>query len=623
MANISDYFGSSGGGGAGDTYTASTAIAKNPIVAGKSYALTSDGGIVTPAGGTIASVGGFDTTQFVNSHEYSVSIYGDVFLPDAETSGAYFVITTDAHGSYPGKLFVNKGGVPTELGGTEIGINMENYWQQVSYSAVYLKNYAEDNTYWYYALMGMKRGSSDTYYRSGWYTFAVTKASHAFPGSNYANPYYKTWDSWDDNNSDRNRAEGMFVGNSNNELVVDSLRGGTKLIRMRGNAYNDNYVSVETANLESSGNYANLYNASTGSQGISTLSEGSHVAYFKVDDANGKFIILYTKDGDAGYSYYHGSTPASGNTTYSSEIDVSGTLGSNMQYAHFIATANPLVYYATYLDSSTTLSYQKITFASDLTSASMATMATLTVPGGYGSYMGGTTYWARQYDEGIQRNQKLSIPGDEILLIWGSSDAASDTGRTLIFPASGTPSDGGTNTINTDFSRIGYTVGLTLTLANNGEHIVAHTHAASEAEGYDLVSAKKYAPYKNTVENVAIARAAGNVGDTINIDLKTGDTATAALSTDFYATKENMVYPLDVAGNVTAESKIKSIQRGRTYTGSSGGSSTTISPVNREKSTLNFTTYSGDGDGELSSSSRITFYKSSANYFNWEVIEYV
>ena len=615
--------GSGGGGGAGDTYTASTATAKNTIVAGKSYALTSDGGIVTPAGGNIASVGGFDTTQFVNSHEYSVSIYGDVFLPDAESSGAYFVLTVDAHGQNPGKLFVNKGGSPTELGGTEVGITMQNYWTQVGNSAVYLKNYAEDDTYWYYALMGMKRGSSDTYYRSGWYTFSVTKASHAFPGINYANPYYKTWDSWDDNNSDRNRAEGMFVGNSNNELVVDSLRGGTQLIRMRGNAYDDNNVNVQTANLESSGNYINQYNASTGSQSINTLSEGSHVAYFKVDDANGKFIILYTKDGDAGYSYYHGSTPASGNTTFSSEIDVSGTLGSNMQYAHFIATSNPLVYYATYLDGSTTMYYQKITFASDLASASMATMGSFTVPGGYGAYMGGTTNWARKYDEGIQRNQKLNIPGDEIFLIWGSSDATADTGRTLLFPASGTPSDGGANTINSDFPTIGYTVGLTLTLANNGEHIVAHTHGASEIEGYVLVSAKKYAPYKNTTDRVAIARSSGNVGDTINIDLKTGDTATAALSTDFYVTKENMVYPLDVTGNVTAESKIKSIQRGRTYTGSSGGSSTTISPVNREKSTLNFTTYSGGGDGELSSSSRITFYASSATYFNWEVIEYV
>ena len=64
-------FGGSGGGG-GDTYTASTAVAKSSIVAGKSYALTSDGGIVTPAEGTIASVESIDTTQFESNYEDAV-----------------------------------------------------------------------------------------------------------------------------------------------------------------------------------------------------------------------------------------------------------------------------------------------------------------------------------------------------------------------------------------------------------------------------------------------------------------------------------------------------------------------------------------------------------------------
>ena len=86
----------SSGGGSGDTYTASTATAKNIIEAGKSYALTSDGGIVTPATGVLAQVGSFTAEDMFNNMENSVSIYGDVFLPDAETSGAYFVLVADA-----------------------------------------------------------------------------------------------------------------------------------------------------------------------------------------------------------------------------------------------------------------------------------------------------------------------------------------------------------------------------------------------------------------------------------------------------------------------------------------------------------------------------------------------
>ena len=96
--------GGGSGGGAGDTYTASTATAKNVIEAGRSYALTSDGGIVTPPAGSLAQVGGFNTEDFMSNYEYSVSIYGDVFLPDAATSGAYFVLVADAHSSYQGYL---------------------------------------------------------------------------------------------------------------------------------------------------------------------------------------------------------------------------------------------------------------------------------------------------------------------------------------------------------------------------------------------------------------------------------------------------------------------------------------------------------------------------------------
>ncbi len=618
----------SSGGGSGDTYTASTATAKNIIEAGKSYALTSDGGIVTPATGVLAQVGSFTAEDMFNNMENSVSIYGDVFLPDAETSGAYFVLVADAQSSYGGYLLVNKGGEPVSSGGSGIYFSLSSQWSSATSCSLYLVQYGETTDNWYYGLMGMK---DSTYWRSGWYTFGVEKSTHQILNSNYANPYTTTWDSWDDSNSSNVNSVAYMSGNSNNKMLFSSLRGGDKLIRARGNAYDDDHeVYVETGGLRNDTSYTthNMYDYSTGSLTI-TPTEDGHCAFFKVDDANGTFIFLFTKDGDGGFSYHHGSTPASGSTTYSSEIDVTGTLGSNMQYAHFIATSNPLVYYATYLDGSTTMYYQKITFASDLASASMATMGNFTVPGGYGSYMGGTSYWARYYHQGAGRGSaRLNIPGDETLLIWGSSYPASDTGRTLLFPASGTPSDGGANTINNDFETASGG-SLMLTLTGDGKNIVAHQQGQSESEGYAMVSAQKYAPYKNTIDKVAIARAAGNVGDTINIDLKTGDTATAALSTDFYVTKESMVYPLDVEGATTDKTIIKSIQRGVKY-----GTNTTvsISSVNLNKSFLNLsigpTDASADnqGRGRFTSPSVITFDvdRNTANvYYNWEVIEYV
>ena len=619
-----------GGGGAGDTYTASTATAKNVIEAGKSYALTSDGGIVTPPAGTIAQVGGFVTEDMFNNMENSVSIYGDVFLPDAETSGAYFVLVADGQSAYNGYLLINKNGQPVSSGSSGVYFNLSTQWTSVGSCSLYLVQYGETTDNWYYGLMGMKDSS---YWRSGWYTFGVDKSTHQILNSNYANPYTTTWDSWDDGNSSNVIATTYMSGNSNNKMLFSSLRGGNKLIRARGNAYDDDHeVYVETANLEastSSNNY-NMYTSSSGSLTI-TPTEDGHCAFFKVDDANGTFIFLFTKDGDGGFSYHHGSTPASGSTTYSSEIDVSGTLGTNMQYAHFIATANPLVYYATYLDSSTTMYYQKITFASDLASASMATMGSFTVPGGYGSYSGGTSYWARYYHQNSNRaSARLNIPGDETLLIWGTSYPASDTGRTLLFPASGTPSDGGANSINNDFDTASG-ASLKLTLTGDGKNIVAHQHGQSETEGYEMVSAQKYAPYKHTVDKVAIARAAGNVGDTINIDLKTGDTATAALSTDFYVTKESMVYPLKVAGSdTTYTTAIKSIQRGTGYS-SSQSTVISISSVNKNKSQLVMNGWNSSQNkgitGVLTSGSQITVTKSNSYSYGysyaWEVVEYV
>ena len=237
----------SSGGGSGDTYTASTATAKNIIEAGKSYALTSDGGIVTPATGVLAQVGSFTAEDMFNNMENSVSIYGDVFLPDAETSGAYFVLVADAQSSYGGYLLVNKGGEPVSSGGSGIYFSLSSQWSSATSCSLYLVQYGETTDNWYYGLMGMK---DSTYWRSGWYTFGVEKSTHQILNSNYANPYTTTWDSWDDSNSSNVNSVAYMSGNSNNKMLFSSLRGGDKLIRARGNAYDDDHeVYVETGGL--------------------------------------------------------------------------------------------------------------------------------------------------------------------------------------------------------------------------------------------------------------------------------------------------------------------------------------------------------------------------------------
>ena len=544
----------SSGGGSGDTYTASTAVAKSAITAGKSYNLTADGGIVDPVT-VVGNSGGQDPTIFdaTSNFENCVSIYGDVITPDGK---AWFVAAQDTSSPYQCLLYINKDGDGTRIAGdsSDSYFNQSNGVYSPYESAFYLHNYADDGTCWYYLLTGTKKHSySSVYFATGCFTFRVNKATHSIDGINYVNPYTRQWWGWSDNHGSRVRKESFYTGNSNNKHWVNSMRGGKHLLYAQGNAYDGDHeytVYMGNTHAPSAGTESQQYWQSNGSMTI-TPTEDGHNPFFKVSDANGTFICLYVKDGDTGYSYKHASCPASqsGAMTSSAEIDVTGTLGSNMQYAHFIATSNPLVYYATYLDNSTTMYYQKITFASDLTSASMATMGSFTVPGGYGSYGGGVTRWARYYHLGYGSSgrsyTKLSLPQFEKFLLWGTSSPASDTGRTLLFPAVGTPSDGGANTINTDFQVNG--ILLTLTLANGGDWIVAHEHNGAEARGYEVVAAAKYGSAR-TSSAPAIARTTGITGDTIKIDLKTGDTATASLSTAHYLTKENMVYPLAVEG---------------------------------------------------------------------------
>ena len=142
--------------------------------------------------------------------------------------------------------------------------------------------------------------------------------------------------------------------------------------------------------------------------------------------------------------------------------------------------------------------------------------------------------------------------------------------------------------------------------------------------------------FKKTADLVAIARADGAVGATVNIDLKTGDTASATLSTDYYLAKEGMSYPLDVEGGAGAAftTAIKSVQRGY-VTSTSASFTVSIAAVNTEKAFLNFSTnraYSGTFQagvhprGTLSDGSTITFNRGGTStqiYVAWEVIEYV
>ena len=218
------------------------------------------------------------------------------------------------------------------------------------------------------------------------------------------------------------------------------------------------------------------------------------------------------------------------------------------------------------------------------------------------------------------------------------ANSAAKNAVVLSFPASGDPSELGLTTLNNSLAGV-YGTKMIMQSMNN-ESMISLSHPWVSGgnydrgeQGYAIYYTDNFNPnFKKTADLVAVARADGAVGATVNIDLKTGDTASATLSTDYYLTKEGMSYPLDVEGGAGAEftTAIKSIQRG-VYALSATSATTSIAAVNQDKCFVSSSSSSSSGADEdayvqLSDSTTLIFVRNSnsgTTDISWEVIEFV
>ena len=211
-------------------------------------------------------------------------------------------------------------------------------------------------------------------------------------------------------------------------------------------------------------------------------------------------------------------------------------------------------------------------------------------------------------------------------------NAAGSSALALSFPATGTPSVLGTTTLNNELNSVLYTSCYMQSLFD-GQMLSIQDPNSVVARGRAIYYTEHYNPaFKKTAALPAIARADGDVGSTVNIDLKSGDTATTTLSSDFYLTKEGMSYPLDVEDAAGAEftTAIKSIQRG-VYALSATSATTSIAAVNQDKCFVSSSSSSSSGADEdayvqLSGSTTLIFVRNSnsgTTDISWEVIEFV
>ena len=652
-----------GGGGAGDTYTASTAVADIPVESGKSYALSSDGKLVpsdlivtkrqaltVPASNVYGGSG----------YAYAFNVYGDMVTPDGKAT--FHFIGDNGNGNY-GIFYIS-----LDRGLTSNGPVMDSTtgnpfdrsigWGGSTGARMYMRLLGEDDTYYYYTLFCdfYEASTSSTNYSVG-RGIMVKKADYTFNTTGTddvagaQSPIWRTRTATNVSNyqhdHDYSRQSKQFFFTCRNKDIFVWTEG-LNSVSEYGFVLNavDTYRSSDSTYW--GGTSMGLPKTSGVEQSNNThrdnVTAQQHLPLFKVDDANGIFIAQYyaASGSNSGQHVFLKYTIAADHTiTTSSEVLIGGTdpAQGSAAFGHWIATSNPLIYYYLYHDSGSSLYYTPCTWNSDWTTATWGTQVQLTLPiamtDGYG-----TSNWANDYDD-ILMGVKHSVPEKELFFMTGNSGHTDRSALALSFPASGTPSVLGTVALNKvlDHSSADYNA-MHMQSMNNGTMFSVQAQGGThETYGYAIHYTDYWNPnFKKTTSKPAIARADGDIGDTVNIDLKTGDTATATLSSNFYLTKENMSYPLD-SGDTSPDqpSVIKSIQRGIAYLDNNtqvgyAGANITISPVNTSKAFLNvsmgptYNNVTSIGRGFLSGSNTITFNlvaDNTAAYWNWEVIEYV
>jgi len=643
---------SGGGGGAGDTYTASTAVADLPVESGKNYALSSDGKLVA-ADLLVAKQATQPVPNSVNGasgYQYSLNVYGDMVTPDGKAT--FHFIADDGSGNYA-MFYISLDGGQTNNGlvmksGSGNPFDRSIGWGGSSGGSMYLRCLGEDDTYYYYIFWcnWYEATTSSTNYGMG-RGFMVKKSDHTFHGYGSSDLHTSVMPIWharaqsanvnyqEDHDYSR-QSKYFFHTCRNKDIFVWTYAQYNMPL------YGFMVAAVDTYRSSDSQYYGGTSMGLPKNSGVQysntthrdNVTQQQHMPFFKVDDANGIFIAPYycasgTNNGQHVFLKY--TVAANHTITTSSEILIGGTdpAQGSAGYGHWIATTNPLIYYYLYHSSSTSLYHTKCTWNSDWTAATWGTQVQITLPltmtGGWG-----TSSWANDYDY-ADMGLKHSVPEKELFFMTGNNDNTDKSALALSFPATGTPSVIGTTTLNTVLGTDGnadYNAMQMQSLHNGTMFATLPLKGNMETYGYAIHYTDFFNPnFKKTMDKPAIARADGAIGDTVNIDLKTGDTSTATLSSDFYLTKEGMSYPLDVEGGTSAASSvIKSIQRGVSTLSSVATINTAISKVSVDKS---FVTSGGESSGtrvELAGPTTINITRTSSSgtaYISWEVIEFV
>ena len=401
------------------------------------------------------------------------------------------------------------------------------------------------------------------------------------------------------------------------EYVSTSASTTNVTITVSSGTVNTNFVSASAGTTTT---FTSIYSA-------------TNVSLTKYDDGSGNFLLMYCTG--TGSLVFKKILVAADGTHTVTDLSVSGlSLGTTVAtqihaqrcvlqesevLGKYLLFSNPYIYQA---------NYQKISYNGTAVTAGgfqKYNTATTNAADYFFRYSGSSTPGLRaagqifyQYAEdavyvapiGTHANWSSYVTGAKWIL--GSGDVSDTAVTTTVFNEVARPGD----TSESLLSRASN--GIISSKINYNNASSAYIKAASDRIFY---------PLGITKEQVAYVRQAGDVGDTVNISLVEGITSSDTLSSTYFLNKEDFYYALSsITGS--GASVIKSIQRGTNYFGADN--SITIATVDVNKSFINYHSWANanyqpsTGQLTLTNSTTLTYdWVASANYVQWEVIEYV
>lgn len=543
MSNFSDFVSSSGGGGA--SFTASTALAKNPVVAGEEYYLDEGGNL--QGAGSIPLFGKAvhianpiaDLLGIIDDNPDYVPTHGDRLTPD----GRYFIYGGKENSSGDAHIVTTSGGL-TPISSLEITSGGDHSSNR-NIKLFYLHG---DSTYHYYGAM---RNTTSSFYVI---TFRIEISSGEL--SNYQVVKNTT-----------TSAELTHVSESNywRSTIFDMkmARNNTVMLVTIQNSQRHPYV----LSCAMSGNTPSNISSMTrlGSYAITSNLKGLSSKY---DDATGNFIV-FGQD-SSGVTIDKILVASNGSHAVTNIVTNNALLSNGISAtALYCETSTKGRYAAVRANGASGFETQIVTYNGSSVAASDFSSFNLPVNDRYMAAHGNNTASVtnmtcvapaidRVFFHNMSQGQQMSLNSHPGIALDLSSGAVKFAGQVQLTSRGHAIQSNGQYP---SYLEVQLNCGSSLSFGVNtqadNEFVPLVYFAGIDGRSNNITAFTK--------DKVAIARETKGAGETVAIDLQKGSTASAALANTKWVTKSDLSFPIRTGSYEDTDSAVRCVQHINLY----------------------------------------------------------